>query len=391
MEHGPPQMGLPGIGGKAGGFDSFVGNAQAVAVLRNFLVTRNVPHALLFAGPDGVGKKTLAIMFAKALNCDQLRDNFCGACARCRRAQEMLDAARQDHEARRSLKDPAKRTEGLTYFDLELVEPLTRHILIEQIRELRNVAYTFPFELRRRVLIIDQAQAVHWQAIDLLLKVLEEPPETTTLILICPNRGELRVTIRSRCHAIRFSPVDESVILRVLAEDSTVARAQQPLVARLAAGSVGRAKGFHLEEFQRKRRPWLDFFSSLLDQPAASPNWKLLFDATRSLTENRAEFQEALTIGYTLASDMLRLTEGSPDSEVINVDMVAHLKRWAPRLQLKGIEALTRGLDEVYRFYSRNVNLQLSLDALAVELQSIVGQVMRNSARLPQDFAAKDR
>ena len=59
------------------------------------------------------------------------------------------------------------------YFDLQLIEPFTRYILIEQVRKMRNVAYTRPFQLRRRVFIVDQAQAVHWQAVDLLLKMLE--------------------------------------------------------------------------------------------------------------------------------------------------------------------------------------------------------------------------
>lgn len=69
------------------GFDSFVGNTKAVGVLRGTLATGKIPGALLFSGPEGVGKKTLAIMFAKALNCEQLRDNFCGRCPRCLKAR----------------------------------------------------------------------------------------------------------------------------------------------------------------------------------------------------------------------------------------------------------------------------------------------------------------
>jgi DNA polymerase III subunit delta' len=376
MKNGSRQMGVASVKDKTEGFGSFVGNAEAIAVVRSFLASRRIPHALLFTGPEGVGKKTLAIMFAKALNCGRLRDDFCGVCAACRRGEEMLDATRRDLEIRRNSNDAIKRVQRFTYFDLQLIEPLTRHILIEQIRELRNVAYSSPFELRGRVFIIDQAQAIHWQATDLLLKLLEEPPETTTLVLVCPNRAELRATIRSRCHIMRFSALDESTIMKVLAEDSRIPLAQQPLVARLAAGSVGRAKEFNFEDFQRKRQSWLQFLSSLLNDGAVrgdSANWRLLFDSTRSLTENRAEFHEMLNIGYSLLSDMLRVYEGMADSEVTNIDAVASLKQWAPRLRLKGIEALTRGLDQAYRLYSRNINLRLHFDALAVELHAIVG------------------
>lgn len=356
------------------GFDSFVGNAKAVQIVRGMLATGRVPHTLLFSGPEGVGKKTLATMFAKALNCEHLRDDFCEHCAKCRRAEEMLDAARRDLATRRDLKDAARRTEGLVYFDLQVIEPLTRFILIEQIRQLRNVAYTRPFELSRRIFIIDQAQAVHWQATDLLLKLLEESPETTTVILVCPSRYELRPTIRSRCHLIQFIAVDEPTIMKVLVDDDRVSQAQRALVARLVAGSVARARSFNLQEFQQKRKPWLEFFSSLLDRAANTtrePNWRLLFESTKALTEHREQFQETLRIGYSLLSDLLRILEGQQDSQVTHIDIVHSLKNWAPKLQLHGIEALKKGFDDAYRLYGRNVNLQLCLDALATELYSL--------------------
>ncbi len=187
------------------GFDSFLGNANAVRSVREMVKSDRLPGALLFAGHDGVGKKTLALMLAKALNCERRGaggDDFCGECGRCRKAEEMVMAAREDLARRRELKDARRRVEGLVYFDLQLIEPLTRYILSEQIRELRNAAYTHPFEFPRRIFILDEAQTVHWQAADLLLKVLEEPPETTTLILVCPNLYELRPTLRSRCRRV---------------------------------------------------------------------------------------------------------------------------------------------------------------------------------------------
>ncbi len=357
------------------GFDAFIGNVRAVSSVREIVATGRVPHALLFAGPEGVGKKTLAVMLAKALNCQRLRDDFCGECVPCRRADEMLEATRRDLAARRELKDSAKRTEGFIYFDVQLIEPLTRFILIEQIRQLRNVAYAHPFEFSRRVLIIDQAQAVHWQAVDLLLKLLEEAPETTTLVLVCPNRYELRPTLRSRCRLIQLVAVDESTIMKVLTDDAAFPQSRRALIARLAAGSVARAKAFDLEAFQQRRRPWLEFLSSLLDHTAGSgglPNWRLLFDSTRALADNRADFPEALRIGYSLLSDLMRIQEGLPDSQVTNVDAAVQLRTWAPILRFDGIEVLKRGLDDAYRLYSRNVNLQLGFDALAVELHSLL-------------------
>src|SRR5207248_8606758 len=147
-----------------------------------------------------------------------------------------------DADRRRLIKDAQKRVEGLMYFDLQLIEPFTRYILIEQVRKIRNVAYTRPFQLPRRVFIVDQAQAVHWQAVDLLLKMLEEPPESTTFILVCPNGYELRPTIRSRCRRLQFLPVEDSILAEILDQDKQLSSAQRALAVQIAAGSVAAAK-----------------------------------------------------------------------------------------------------------------------------------------------------
>jgi len=352
-------------------FESFLGNPKAVSALRNMLETGRVPHALLFTGPDGVGKKTLAIMLAKALNCERHHADFCGQCVPCRKADEMLAATLVDLARRREIKEPSRRVEGLVNFDVQLIEPLTRYILIEQIRRLRNVAYTRPFELRRRVFIVDQAQAIHWQAIDLLLKVLEEPPDTTTLILVCPNAYEIRSTLRSRCRGVRFTFVEESILLEVLAKDDRVPANQRALVVRLAGGSLVKARSLNLADFQARRRSWLDYVESLTLKSGTSASelkWRMLFESAKALTENREQFEDTLRVGYDICLDLLRLLQEQPDSGILNVDIASRLRAWAPQLGLAGIRALKEGLDEAYRLQTRNVNQQIGLEALAISM-----------------------
>ncbi|HEV2176148.1 MAG TPA: AAA family ATPase [Terriglobia bacterium] len=350
-------------------FESFLGNADAAAAVREMLASGHVPGALLFTGPDGVGKKTLAEMLAKALNCERPSGDgsFCGECAPCRKVDEMLAASRDDLARRRELKDAGKRVEGLVYFDVQLIEPITRYILTEQIRELRRVAYAHPFELRRRVFIIDQAQAIHWQAVDLLLKVLEEPPDSTTLVLVCPNAYELRPTIRSRCRRVQFVPVPDSLISELLACEARVPPAQRTIVARLAAGSVSKALTFDLAAYLERRQPWLDFLESVSAQPGSPANWNALFDAVKSLTAKRDEFEATLGIGYDLLQDLVQALE-SAEPRVSDPELLPRLKGWAGRLRLTGISTLKNGLDEAYRLQIRNVNQQLGFEALAVEL-----------------------
>lgn len=363
------------------GFDSFLDNSTVVHAVREMLARDRVPGSLLFTGPEGVGKATLAIMLAKALNCERLTDDFCGACSRCRKAEEMLRSVREDLARRREASDTGKRAEGLVYFDLQLIEPVTRFILTEQVRELRRVAYTRPFEFPHRIFIVDQAQTVHWQAIDLLLKVLEEPPPTTTFILLCPNAHELRPTIRSRTERMAFAPVAEDVIVDLIATRTTIPKGQRTLAARVAAGSVGRALTFDAAAFIEERRPWLDFLESVTGA-GSSVNWRALFDSAKALGSRRDMFEASLGVGYTLLRDLLQVVEAKSDPVVIDPDLLPRLRAWASRLGISGIAALRDGLDQAYRLQTRNVNQQLGFENLGMDL------ISRRDAR-PSSYEAK--
>ena len=352
-------------------FDSFIGNSKALASVREMVAGGRVSGSLLFSGPDGVGKKTLARMLAKALVCERSEGDFCDACPRCRKAEEMFTSAEEDLARRREFKEAAKRVEGLVYFDFQILEPLTRFILTEQIRQLRQVAYTRPFELPRRIFIIDDAQTVHWQAADLLLKVLEEPPETTSFILVCSNPYELRPTIRSRCLQILFQPVTESAILELLAKQERLNKTQVVLGARVASGSVAKARSFDLAAYEQRRKPWLEFLGVVARRVPASAgtaDWRPLFDSAKALTESRDDFEATLDIGYSLLRDLLHVLLQGPETEVTNVDMLPRLQAWAAGLGLQGIELLKSGLDQAYRLQIRNVNQQLGLEALGLEV-----------------------
>lgn len=356
------------------GFNSFLGNEKCVRAVRDMLSRKRVPGSMLFTGPEGVGKKTLAMMFAKALNCEQPGpegNDFCGECEHCRKADDFLAAAAEDTARRREIKDAQRRVEGLVYFDLQLIEPLTRYILIEQIRQLRATAYNQPFNLPHRVFIIDQAHTIHWQAADLLLKVLEEPPATTTLILVCPHAFELRPTIRSRCFNFQFSIVDEAVIERILREERGFSQPQQALAVRVINGSIARAKTFDLTEYVHRRKPWLDFLE-VVARPRARHlgpgEWKALFDITKSLTENSGSIEETLKIGSVLFRDLMQTLLEEQSSRVTNIDIVPRLKTWSHSLGMEGIEKLEDGIETIYRQQIRNVNQQLSFDSLASSL-----------------------
>lgn len=353
------------------GFETFLGNSAAVTGVREMLGRGAVPGSLLFAGPEGVGKGTLAAMMAQALNCERGQADYCGECPRCLRSAEMVELARADLEKRREIKDAGRRVDGLVYFDVQWIAPITRFILTDQIRLMRSAAYARPFELARRVFIIDQAQAIHWQAADLLLKVMEEPPATTTIILVCPNPYELRPTLRSRCRRVTFAPVESAVIEKMLQRTQRMPPAELRLASRLVGGSVAAAKDFDLAAFQAQRKPWVEFLGGVAAKDfraVKSADWKAVFDSTKALAEHRADFDAVLGIGYALLNDMLRILEGLPEERIVHCDLAPRLASWAAKLKIEGIDRIKRGLDDAYRLQNRNVNQQLGWDALATEL-----------------------
>ena len=358
------------------GFDSFLGNAKAVQAVRDMLGRSRMPGSMLFTGPEGTGKKTLALMLAKALNCERRGpqgDDFCGECGHCRKSDEFVAACAEDLARRRDIKDAQKRVEGLVYFDLQLIEPLTRYILIEQIRQLRATAYGHPFTLPQRVLIVDQAQAIHWQAADLLLKVLEEPPETTTIMLVCPNLYELRPTIRSRCLTLQFGPVEEAVIERVLVGERGFTKGALALAQRVAGGSIALARSLDLKEYVERRKPWLTLLDAVArpdGRSLAPQQWKSLFDATKELAADRGGIEESLRTGSILLRDVMQALVDGKSQAVTNVDLLPRLKNWAQALGLKGIQRLEEGIERSFSLQNRNVNQQLTFDSLATEILS---------------------
>src|ERR1700751_5786304 len=195
------------------GFSEFLGNEAMVAALRGALRSERVPHAMLFTGPRGVGKFTLARMFAQAWNCEQLKDDFCGECPTCQRIGQLanLDDLIAQGLAERGESADAATVERVPLIlqshpdvwvmvpdPVRLKSPVVRPVLrIGQLRAAQRAAYFKP-EARRRVFILDGAETMREDYANIFLKILEEPPETATLILISTQPYRLLTTIRSR-------------------------------------------------------------------------------------------------------------------------------------------------------------------------------------------------
>jgi DNA polymerase III subunit delta' len=362
------------------GFSEFLGNERIVSALRGMLERDRVPNALLFTGPRGIGKYTLARMFAQAANCERLKDDFCGECDSCRRMARLADPAPlvQAGLAERGESADAASVERMPLIiepnpDVWLIvpDPVRRltpvarpMIRIGQLRAVQRAAYFKP-QGRRRVFILDGADTMRWTDADVFLKILEEPPESATLILLAPAPDFLLQTIRSRCLQFHFAPVPEQTIESFLKERTSAKPAERKLAAELSDGSPGTALELDLEESTRLRRSIL----RLLSEAVNAGNYSEIFLATAQLAKQEKEsFENILSLFYSLLTDLLEFSQGPKSSLPKNPDLRRELETLGKNVNLEWVVCATEGLDLLESRLRRNIGRQLGLDAYVASL-----------------------
>lgn len=355
-------------------FSDFLGNARIVTNIRRMLAEDRLPGTLLFAGPAGVGKATLARYLAAAVNCDAADepDDFCGRCSSCLRILA-TDLSRREYldQADERAKLPAtKRGESplivSTHPDFLTFPPdgPLQIIGIEQARALRSAARFNPSEGKRRVFLIDHADRANDEAANSLLKTLEEPAASLTLILTAESPYELLPTIRSRCVPFYFTPLEPAEMEVFFAAREEFSKVDRERLANWSQGSPGRALGLDVDEYLARRDAMLTLLAVALD----ADSFAGLIGRTEALARRTKERLEILieTL-YSLLSDLLHLRLGS--GRVVNVDIREDLRELSERVSLDWVEEATKKLEELQEFGRRNVQKQIALEALAVDLR----------------------
>ncbi len=362
------------------GFQEFLGNAATVTRLRESVRADRFPQAMILAGPKGAGKYTLALMLARAVNCleptesDGLPD-YCGRCRNCERigeAASLEDRVAEAVAAREDMREADKRDTRIliqTHPDVLIVPPDPPQLMIKmgQVRQVIHAAYYRPPAEARRSFTIFTSSAFMKEAANSLLKVLEEPPEHTSLILLAENPQELLPTIRSRAILHRLGALPAAELETLLAKRRPELRPQErALVARLAEGAVGRALGLDLGAYVTSRQDALVILKTALREP----DYSQLFRATetyRAGADGQEKTVHLLRALGSLVEDLLLMVAGTPQL-VRNVDMTAELERLAQGLTVDWIDGAARALAQTEQGMRRNLLRSLSLDAMAVSL-----------------------
>ncbi len=362
------------------GFQNFIGNPVTVTHLRESIRAGRFPQSLILAGPSGAGKYTLALMLAQTVNCLQPTEtdglpDFCGSCANCTRiaGSANLEAlVAEAVEAREQMRDTDKRETRIliqTHPDVLIVPPDPPQLLIKlgQVRQAIHVAYYRPPVEAQRTFTIFTSSAFMKEAANSLLKLLEEPPEYTSLILLTENPQELLPTIRSRAVVHRLGAIPNADLEALLLKRRPLLKQQdRALTARLAEGAVGRALTLDLDVYLASRTDALILLRTALREP----DYSALFHATESYRAGADGQEKTIKLLRALSSlveDLLLIVAGTPQL-IRNLDIEGELVRLAQGVSVDWIDNAARALVQVEQGMRRNLLRSLSLDAMAVNL-----------------------
>ena len=325
-------------------FSTLIGNDQNKQILQRLLRREALGLALIFAGPDGVGKRQFALTFAKAANCQHpipTRDDSCDSCPVCERIQ------------------------ANSYSDVVTLQPDGTYIKIAQTRALTNDVQVRPREGRQRFFLIDEADRLREEAANSLLKTLEEPPSTSTIILLTSRPDALLPTIRSRAQKLNFAPLSIAEMESYLTQTSPRPAPDTKLLARLTGGRIGQAATIDLSEYRRERREMLEMLELLA---TGNNKYRLVKAAEHYGKQEREAFERMLNLLLNVLRDVFLVAASGDDINVVNTDVTDKLQSLAEKIGVARLLDWIKKFDELRRTLNININRQVATEAALLSL-----------------------
>jgi len=324
------------------GNSSLVGNGWAVAMLRKHVINGTTRHAYLFAGPPGLGRRTLALRFAQALNCPTPVEPGipCGECRDC------------------------KQIAAMQYTDLTVVQAEAEGgtLKVDQIREARRTLVLKPYQAKHRIALFLRFQEANDNAANALLKTLEEAPSYAVLILTADNPEQLLPTIVSRCEVLRLRPLKVEDVTKAL-ESRGMESGQAKLIAHISGGRFGYAlRLLEDDSLLGRREERLNDLQTLISASRVEK-----FAYADKLSRDRESMRQAILVWLSYWRDvMLRTAEAS--TPLVNLDRNVEIEDLAQRLDLSMARGVVSGLEDVLEKMERNVNSRLLAEVLLLDL-----------------------
>lgn len=316
------------------GFDELFGNKRIKHILTSYMRNDIVPRSLLFSGPPSANLMKFARSFAQALNCLELKDDFCGKCQHCIEAR---------HDS---------------FLDLRILEPDGVFYKKEQIVELVEDNSKKPMKGAWKVYILDNADQMNSNSANAFLKVLEEPALSNVFILVTGNHSSLLPTITSRCQILKFSPLSRAEIKEYFirkGDDEETAK----LKAYLSQSNMESVMTVDFGQYMKKRQSGLAMLSTLLLNRGVEEILLDLFKRSRSREKFLEYFREHVNLLALMLRDILVLHIDPGGQNVINVDYKDDLKKLRDCTNIEKLLFLIRKMEYILRDIQRNLNTKV--------------------------------
>ena len=319
-------------------FKDVLGHSKPIALLQRAIRNEKVVNSYLFLGNEGIGKKHVALQFAKALNClggEIEEGEACDHCSSCKKIDHALHP------------------------DVALIEPEGQNIRVDQVRQLQKELVYKPYEGKYRVCILTAADRMAPHIPNTLLKTLEEPPLHTVIILLANNSRFILPTILSRCHPVRFHPLPMPLVSKWLIEDKGFNKAEAHLLASLSEGSPGKALEIQEEIFQVPREGLLKDWVGL-----KSLSFERIGNWVESLPSQRDHLLLTLEVAKTLLRDLVMVKALKNESNLIHSDLLQIMESLATRWSLSSLLKRMEILHQATLAIKANANTSLALEAM---------------------------
>jgi DNA polymerase-3 subunit delta' len=333
-----------------------LGHEWAVNLLKEHVAQGNQRHAYLITGSQGLGRRTLALRLAQALNCPEplASGEPCRTCRSCQKIEEMQHP------------------------DLAIVqaEQIGGTLIVDQIRELQHSLSLAPYEARYRVALLLRFEEAHLSAANALLKTLEEPPPQVILIITAESSEILLPTIVSRCEVLRLRPLDPEIVHQGLQDRWGLPQGEAHLLAHISGGRPGYALKLHHEpDLLEHRQNWLRDHHLML---AASrvERFQYVEDVTKGIYKDKpkvmAKLRGILQVWLSLWRDVLLRSSGA-SAPISNPDQFQAIDSIATHLGLEVAYKTVASLERTINLLEINVNPRLATEVLLLDLPVITG------------------
>ncbi|MDY6844834.1 MAG: DNA polymerase III subunit delta' [Spirochaetota bacterium] len=320
-------------------FRDVIGHSKQLEQLTRMLRNRKIAHSYLFAGLEGIGKRCVAKEFAKALNCQEKSEDACDNCISC------------------------KKIEKGTFLDVHVLKPDGNQIKVDQVRNLQREFLYALHEGYYRVIIIDDAQKLNIQASNAFLKILEEPPVSTVIILISDSVYSLLPTVISRCQIVKFNSLGHEDVVKILVEKLGIDRERAMNVAVFSMGSAKRAltmsEDVSIMNFQKNLSRLVTLKLNDLDT---------IISKAEELSRCGESLKEKLNILKMFYRDVSLKKQGIEHTKGYNKDYVKEIEGFSETLPLPDILERIFKVESAQRDLEGNVNKQILVENLLIRL-----------------------